>query len=343
MPQDGCKTSSANGSSPTASLTPVQLSMFDLPTLPVSSNAISSQASADGPSLCEERGGLTLDLFGQEAAPASPSRCSASGLDTQTHGTFGRLGLGSSASDDLQRSLANSLRQLLAGSDLCEVIWKRWVTPWGRCLSRPHARVRSSFEIGIGLWPTATSSAENAQVRGFGPAAAHPKRGTTLAGAAFWSTASSRDWKDTPGMAVTSEKNRKRLDQLPSQAFNSEVVLWPTARASEAGPDFAKALRSSTGMALPAIAASSISPSAASTEKCGALNPDFVSWLMGFPPAWISCAPSATPSIPDQQPLSSAPPCNASKPHEWSEVDRVGHQWGDLDAKRVSRETVSTE
>jgi hypothetical protein len=64
-------------------------------------------------------------------------------LDTQTHGTFGRLGLGSPASDDLQRSLANNLRPLLAGSDLCEVIWKRWVTPWGRCLSRPHASLFS--------------------------------------------------------------------------------------------------------------------------------------------------------------------------------------------------------
>lgn len=32
------------------------------------------------------------------------------------------------------------------------------------------------------------------------------------------------------------------------------------------------------------------------TEKPGALNPEFVCWLMGFPPEWDACAPMATPS-----------------------------------------------
>jgi hypothetical protein len=43
------------------------------------------------------------------------------------------------------------------------------------------------------------------------------------------------------------------------------------------------------------------------TEKPGALNPEFVSWLMGFPDEWVNCAPSATRSSRKSQPKSSVP------------------------------------
>jgi hypothetical protein len=49
------------------------------------------------------------------------------------------------------------------------------------------------------------------------------------------------------------------------------------------------------------------SGSQASTEKRGALNPEFVCWLMGYPPEWLSCAPSAMPSTSGRRSRSSVP------------------------------------
>lgn len=58
---------------------------------------------------------------------------------------------------------------------------------------------------------------------------------------------------------------RLHLGQLP----NFVAHLWPTPRASEAGPDFAKADRSKTGMALLEMAAIWATPRASDGEKGG--------------------------------------------------------------------------
>lgn len=89
-------------------------------------------------------------------------------------------------------------------------------------------------------------------------------------------TASSRDWKDTPGMSTTGTNRdgtiRSRMDQLPRQA--SGVI--PTG-------------------------------SSASTEKPGQLNPAHSRWLMGYPAAWDACADTATLSSRKSQRRSSKP------------------------------------
>jgi hypothetical protein len=64
----------------------------------------------------------------------------------------------------------------------------------------------------------------------------------------MWATASSRDWKDSPGMATTGENpdgsERNRTDQLARQVYQ--------------------------------------------TDAGGSLNPTFVEWLMNYPKDWTA-------------------------------------------------------
>lgn len=71
---------------------------------------ISSPASLDGISPCSLLDGQQLDLFGQEAVPASPLAPLAAAKQLLTNGTSGLNGRGLSALYDRQQSLANRLK-----------------------------------------------------------------------------------------------------------------------------------------------------------------------------------------------------------------------------------------
>jgi hypothetical protein len=171
-------------------------------------------------------------------------------------------------------------------------------------------------------WPTATA---NDSIR-------HPSQdfkptpnmtlnhSVLLAG---WVTATTRDWKDSPGMSTQREGGRTRLDQLPRQA---QLAGWVTPLAfdatndgepralrykgtapSEAGntrnPESSGSYRGDlkdwAGLVMPARLTASgelLTGSDAGMESGGPLSPEHSRWLMGYLPEWGSCAPTAMPS-----------------------------------------------
>ena len=124
----------------------------------------------------------------------------------------------------------------------------------------------------------------------------------------LWPTPTTQDHKDSIGMSFEPRKDgASRLDLLPRQVYwiaqNTPTALWPTQTASLAD----KAIRTPEGARRevergksPDLAAHgmALAGSSATTEKPGALAPGFVSWLMGFPPEWLDCAPDAMPKKP---------------------------------------------
>ena len=353
-----------------------------------------------------------IDKFGREAvlASLSPRRVKEAGL--LTSGTFGPTGTISSASANLQSCLESRLRPLLNGSGLCEVIWKPWTTPWGAVLSKPRARVRTTFETDTGLWVSPHSSSSSSSSSSTGPGTQGRQGGPNIQTQAFWSTIrasdgekggpnqqfgagfpplpaqaagvcqtpvaddapdrakgkinsrgepklsgqvmasarptpTTRDHKDNsfcPNVPIngllgrmvwptpTSLSGGSETSNPPGNSRNNNnirkhalaatpVSTWATPASQEPGGTAAAALErkrqanlkgSSMGICVSQLSWQIQPPisngSSAPTEKRGALNPEFVCWLMGYPTEYLNCAPSETRSTTGRRKRSSKPP-----------------------------------
>lgn len=156
-------------------------------------------------------------------------------------------------------------------------------------------------------------------------------------GFSTWPTPTSRDWKDggpqpnvpinslsgrmvwpTPTVADVQGGRKHRSGARSGELLlNGLAATWPTPTSLAPAKNGNNAAGNSCGLVKireHALVASGpiTNGEPARTEKPGALNPEFVFWLMGFPDAWASSALRAMQSLP-RSPRKSSPPSSKHK------------------------------
>lgn len=271
--------------------------MFNPQTSPDTGNATSSPASPVGPLQLDLLGGPTTASSGPAAPRASRSPSRVKEKPRMTIGTCGPTSFASSVPDGPLSSWENRLRRRLArtGSTECLLTWKQRTTPAGRPLSQLVPSMRPTGVTASGLWPTPTASLADKGVRSTEGAIREAARnhGPDLAAvtaAALWATPTS--------LAPAKNGNNEAGNSAGLVAIRAHLVhLWNTPVADDTGMRTKPYAQGGTALSLMAATTLGLAPTglSATTEKPGALDPTFVAWLMGFPLAWLECAPAPTP------------------------------------------------
>ncbi len=252
-------------------------------------SATGSPELEDGATLSGSLEYQTMNLFGLDLVPVSPSARPANRKPKPTRAISGLYGFPSSASVALQESLESRLlaRLPLDGWTKPLMTWKRKHTPSRRQYCQLAVSALPIAETDCGLWPT-PAARDHFPAHSSGYVAEKKAQGHGMSNlndaVELWPTPQSRDWKSgsTPSPL---DHNARPLN---------EVAMWATPAAQEPGgtaeASLARKRKAKAGGAQLGISVTNLSfqvqPSSAETESAGQLNPQFVSWLMGYPAEW---------------------------------------------------------
>jgi hypothetical protein len=265
-------------------------------TSPNSPKSTCSPEWGDGPMRSGLQGGQMTGPCGPGAVHVNLFPLRENGEGTGISGTSGLTCGGLLKGADLQSRLENRLQARMAkyGSPECILTWKRQDIKPGLQIYVLRGSPRPISETDTSLWPTPTQPGggqrvpKGTSITGVTPNGKQRTVGIqTMLAIVKWPTPTSRDHfpAHTPEYIHSKRKQGHGMSNLNDLA--AALTCWPTptvitntggaALCKWGGTRSREKLRGAVG----------------DTVLNGALNPEFVLWLMGYPPEWANYAPRA--------------------------------------------------